>query len=75
MVDAPHAWENRKLDLMSWSKWIKRGLSLDWFRLNQIRMARKRVAEGGGESIECLMLQPSLRLQKEYLTKPNKLIK
>ena len=59
MVDAPHEWESRKFDLMSSRKWIKRGLRLDWFRVNQIRMARKRFAEGGGESMECLMLQRS----------------
>ena len=40
--------------IMSSRKWIKRGLSLEWFRADQIRMARKRFAEGGGECIEWL---------------------
>ena len=57
MVDSLHGRESRNLDLMRSRKWIKRGQGLDWFRANQIRMARKRFAEGGGESIEWLMLQ------------------
>ena len=39
-------------NLTSSRKWIKRGLSLEWFRASQIRMARKRFAEGGGECSE-----------------------
>ena len=57
MVDALHGWESRNLDLMSSRKWIKRGLSLEWFRANQITMARKRFVEGGGECIEWPVLQ------------------
>ena len=45
MVDALHGWESRNLDLMSSRKWIKRGLSLEWFRANQIRMARKSLPQ------------------------------
>ena len=51
-------------------KRIKRGLSLDWFRVNQIRMARKRFTEGDGESIAWLMLQRIwCNREREYLTK------
>ena len=57
MVGSFHGWERRNLDLMSSRKWIKRGLSSEWFRTNHIRMARKRFAEGGSESVEWLMLQ------------------
>ena len=57
MLDALHGWESRNLDLMSSRKWIKRGLILEWFRANQIRMTRKRFAGRGGECIEWLMLQ------------------
>ena len=57
MVDALRGWESRNLDLMSSRKWIDRGLSLEWIRTNQIRKARKRFAERGGESIECFVLQ------------------
>ena len=56
-VGSLHGWESRNLHLMSSRKWIKRGLFLEWFRANQIRMARKRFAEGGGESVEWLMPQ------------------
>ena len=29
------------MDIMSTRKWVKRGLNFEWFRANQIRMARK----------------------------------
>ena len=57
VVDALRGWESRDLDLTSSRKWIKRGLSLEWFRANEIRMARKRFAERGGDCIEWLMPQ------------------
>ena len=41
MVDTLHGWESRFLDLMSMRKWVKRGLSLDWFRTDQITMSVK----------------------------------
>ena len=41
MVDSLDGWESRNLDLMRSRKWIKRGLSLEWFRASQVRMARK----------------------------------
>ena len=56
-VDALRGWESRNLDLMSSRKWIERGLSLEWFRTNQIRKARKMFAERGGESLEWFVLQ------------------
>ena len=57
MVDTLHGWECRNLDLMSSRRWARTGLSLEWFRANQIRKARKRFADGGGENIEYLVLQ------------------
>ena len=77
MVDSSHGWESRNLDLMSSRKWIKRGLSLEWFRATQIRMARKRFAEGCGESVEWLMLQRIWAIRRKSSTRigQNKLIK
>ena len=57
MVDTLHGWESRNLDLMSSRRWAQKGLSLEWFRANQIRQARKRFADRGGENIEFLVLQ------------------
>ena len=57
IVDTLHGWESRNLDLMSSRRWARKGLSLEWFRANQIREARRRFAEGGGENIEQLVLQ------------------
>ena len=57
MVDTLHGWESRNLDLMSSRRWAQTGLSLEWFRANQIRKARRRFVEGGGEHIEYLVLQ------------------
>ena len=57
MVDALHGWESRNLDLINFRKWARRGLSLERFRADQIRKARKRFAGRGGECIEWLMLQ------------------
>ena len=57
MVDTLHGWESRNLDLMSSRRWAQMGLSLEWFRANQIRKARQRFAEGGRENIEYLVLQ------------------
>ena len=57
MVDALRGWESRNLDLMSSRKWIESGLSLEWFRSNQSRKARKRFAEREIESIEWFVLQ------------------
>ena len=47
MVDALHGCEIRNLDLMSSRRWASRGMSLEWFRANQIRKARQRYVEGG----------------------------
>ena len=57
MVDTLHGWERRNLDPMSSRRWAQTGLSLEWFRANQITKARERFAEGGGENIEYLVLQ------------------
>ena len=57
MVDTVHGWECRNFDLMSSRRWAQTGMSLDWFRANQIRKARRRFAEGGGENMEYLVLQ------------------
>ena len=57
MVDTLHGWETRNLDLMSSRRWAQKGLSLEWFRANQIRQARKRFADRGEENIEFLVLQ------------------
>ena len=57
MVDTLHGWESRNLDLMSSRRWAQTGLSLEWFRANQIRKASQRFADGGGEIIEYLVLQ------------------
>ena len=57
MVDTLHGWERRNLDLMSSRRWAQTGLSLEWFRANQITKARQRFAKGGGEDIEYLVLQ------------------
>ena len=53
------------LDIMSSSRWAQTGLSLECFRANQIRKARQRFAEGGGENIEYLVVQRILELQGE----------
>ena len=52
MVDMLHGWESRNLDLMS-SRRAQTGMNLEWFRTNQIRRARQRFIEGGGENVEC----------------------
>ena len=57
VVDTLHCWESRNSDLMSSRRWAQTGLSLVWFRANQIRKARQRLAEGGGENIAYLVLQ------------------
>ena len=57
MVDTLHGWESRNLDLMRSRRWAQTGLSLEWFRANQIRKARKRFADGGGENTEHAVLQ------------------
>ena len=57
MVDTLHGWESRNYDLMSSRSWAQTGLSLEWFWANQIRKAKKRFADGGGEHIEYLVLQ------------------
>ena len=57
MVDTLHGWESRNLDLISSRRWAQTGLSLEWFRANQIRKASRRFADGGGEIIEYLVLQ------------------
>ena len=57
MEDTLHGWESRNLDLMSSGRWARTGLSLEWFRVNQIRQARQRFADGGGENIEYLVLE------------------
>ena len=45
------------MDLMSSRRWAQMGLSLEWLRVNQIRQARKRFADRGGQNIEYLVLQ------------------
>ena len=57
MVDTLHGWESRNLDLMSSRRWGQKSLSVEWFRANQIRNARRRFVEGGGENIEYLLLK------------------
>ena len=57
MVDALYGWERMNLDLMSSRRWAQRGLSLEWFRANQIRKARQRFVGRGGENIEYLVLK------------------
>ena len=57
MVDTLHGWESRNVDLMSSRRWAQTRLSLEWLRANQIRKARQRFAEGGGENIDYLVLQ------------------
>ena len=42
---------------MSSRRWAQTGLSLEWFRANQIKKAKQRFVEGGGENIEYLVLQ------------------
>ena len=68
-MDSLHGLESRNLELMNSRKWINRGLSLEWFRANQIKMARKRFAERGGECIEWLMLHRILGLKDEIFDK------
>ena len=63
-MDSLHGWESRNLDLMSSTKCIKRGLSLEWFRTNQIRMAKKIFADRGGGCIEWLLLQRIWRTER-----------
>ena len=67
MVDALRGWESRNLDLMRSRKWVERGLSLQWFRANQIRKATKMFAERGGQSIEWLVLQRIWVVQGEVI--------
>ena len=69
MVDALHGWESRNLDLMSSRRWAQRGRSLEWFRANQIRKARQRIVEGGGENIECLVLQRIWKYKEKIFDK------
>ena len=57
MVDVLHGRESRNLDLTSSRRWVQQEMSLEWFRAKQIRKARQRFAEGGGENIEYLVLQ------------------
>ena len=71
MVDTLHGWERRHLDLMSTRKGVGRCLSLETFRTNQIRMARKRFAERG-EHVECLMLQRIWRSKEKFDKKRTK---
>ena len=57
MIDALHGWESMNLDLMSSRRWAQMGMSLEWFRTNQIRKARQRFVDGGeGGNIENLLL-------------------
>ena len=72
MVDALHGWESRNLDLMSSRKWSEKSLNLEWFRANQIRKARKRFAERGGENIEYLVLHRIWSDKKKIFDKRNK---
>ena len=50
-------------------EWVKRGLNWEWFRANQIRTARKRFAETGGENVEWLMLQHIWRYKEKIFDK------
>ena len=69
MVDALHGRESRKLELMGSRKWSKKGLSLEWYRANQIRKARKNFAERGGENIEYLVLPRIWRYKEQIFDK------
>ena len=69
MVDTLHGWESRNLDLMSSKRWAQTGLSLERFRANQIRKARQRFAEGGGENIEYLVLHKIWIYKEKILTR------
>ena len=69
MVDALHGWEGRNLDLMSSRRWTQMGLSLEWFRTHQIRWAWPRFIEGGGENIECLVLQRIWNYKKRIFSR------
>ena len=62
-------WESRNLDLMSSRRWAQKGLSLEWFRVNQIRQVRQRFAEGGGANIEHLVLQRIWSYKEKILDK------
>ena len=67
MVDTLHGWDSRNLDLMSSRRWAQTGLSSEWFQANQIRKARKRFADGGGEK-HCLFgAAKNLELQGENI--------
>ena len=65
MIDALHGWESRNLDLMSSRSWVQMGMSLEWFRTNQIREARQRFVEGRGRNIAPLLLQRIWRQEEE----------
>ena len=69
MIDALHGWECRNLDLMGSRGWTNWGLSLEWFRVNQIRKARQRFIEGGRENIERLVLQRIWNCKEKVLDK------
>ena len=68
MVDMLHGWESRNLDLMS-SRRAQRGMNLEWFRTNQIRRARQRLIEGGGENVESLVRQRIWNYKEKFLTR------
>ena len=42
---------------MNSRRWAQRGMSLEWFRANQIRKTRQRFVKRGGENIEYLVLK------------------
>ena len=51
------------------SRRAQRGMNLQWFRANQIGRARHRFIEGGGENVECLVLQQIWNYKEKALNK------
>ena len=43
MDDSLHDWNSRNLDLVSSRKWIKRGLSLEWFSSKSSQDGKKEI--------------------------------
>ena len=67
MVDTLDGWESKNLEIMGTRNCAQRQVNLELFRANQIRMARKRFAENGGESVEYVVLHHIWRYMGKVL--------
>ena len=68
-IDALHGWEIRNLDLMSLRRWSQTGLSLKWFRANQIRKARQIFVELWRWKLEYLLFQRIWECKEKIIEK------